>query len=111
MEETDDFIPPSRESNEPPGLNEPICLVSYEVTSILLAGGPEERSGFWKAYRKELALNKKTDYRNYHIQICSPHLRSLRTKNDSPVFYRGKRLVTEKLVDPFAENQSPKRLN
>ena len=107
MEENDDdFIPSSRELNAPPKIDEPICLVTYEVTSILLNGSPEERPGFWKAYRKELALNRKTDYRNYHVQICSPHLRSLKIKNPPPVFYREKRLVTEKQVDPFAEESN-----
>lgn len=102
MEENDDFIPSGRELNAPPAFDEPICLVSYEITTILLAGGPDSRTGFWKAYRKELALNKKTNYRNYHVNICSPQLKSLRLKVDAPVYYRDKKLATEKQVDPFA---------
>ena len=49
-----------------PSETEAICLVSYEITQILLGGGPEDRPSFWKQYREELELNKKTQYKNYY---------------------------------------------
>jgi hypothetical protein len=100
MEETDFFS--NGESNLPPSPEEPICLVSYEIAMILLGGGPENRSSFWKAYRRELELNRKTSYQNYHVNLCSAHLKSLRIKPTGPVFFRGNKLVTEKEVDPFS---------
>ena len=42
-----------------PEETEVICLISYEITQILLGGGPEDRGSFWKQYREELKLNKK----------------------------------------------------
>ena len=79
-----------------PGVTEPICLISYEITNILLGGGPETRTGFWKAYRHELKLNKKTRYKNYHVELCRHHLTSLKLDLSVPVFYREGRLTTEK---------------
>lgn len=101
MEEPE-FEPHSQEQYAPPGWDEPICLISYEITTILLNGDPENRSSFWRAYRREFELNKKTDYRNYHVKLCAPQLRSLKIKVDSPVYYRGKKLATEKQVEPLA---------
>lgn len=77
---------------------EPICLISFEVACILLGGGPTSRPSFWKAYRNELALNRKTLYENYHIRLCRPHLTSLRINPTTPVYYRNDRLVCEKDV-------------
>lgn len=100
MEEKDFF--PTRESNDPPAPEEAICLVSYEVTAILLAGDPKTRPGFWKAYRRELSLNQKTGYQNYHVNLCRPLLRSLQRKTDFPVFYKGLKLVSAGETDPLA---------
>src|SRR4051812_22423118 len=83
-----EFTGSTRESLKPPGPDEPICLISYEITFILLAGGPQDRSGFWRSYRRELALNLKTGYRNYHVQVCSRQLVSLEMKLDQPVYFR-----------------------
>lgn len=94
-----EFTGGMRESNEPPGPNEPICLISYEITAILLGDGPRNRSGFWKSYRRELALNKKTNYQNYHISLCRELLTSLRMNLNEPVYFRHHRLTTEKDVD------------
>lgn len=96
-----EFTGGTRESLLPPEPNEPICLISYEVTHILLAGGPESRSAFWRAYRREFALNQKTDYRNYHIKVCSRQMVSLAMKLDHPVYFRKNRLTTEKPIDPY----------
>lgn len=79
-----------------PSETEPICLVSYEITQILLGGGPEERLSFWKQYREELELNKKTKYNNYHVQVCKNHLISLNLDLKDPVYYRNKQLTLEK---------------
>ncbi len=96
-----EFTGSSRESLKAPEPDEPICLISYEITFILLAGGPDSRSGFWRSYRRELALNLKTGYRNYHVQVCSRQLVSLRMKLDQPVYFRDNRLTTERQLDPF----------
>ena len=91
----------ARESLKAPEPHEPICLVSYEITFILLAGGPDCRSGFWRSYRRELALNLKTDYSNYHVRVCSRQLVSLGMRLNQPVYFRNNRLTTEKQLDPF----------
>src|SRR4051812_48572386 len=75
-----EFTGSLRESNKAPEPHEPICLISYEITYILLGAGPQDRTSFWKSYRKELALNLKTDYRNYHVSVCRHQLTSLRMK-------------------------------
>jgi hypothetical protein len=88
-----------------PPETEPICLISYEITQILLGGGPEERSSFWKRYREELELNKKTQYNNYHVQVCRNHLVSLTLDLKNPVFYRNKTLTLEKeLIAKISSN-------
>ena len=79
-----------------PTETEPICLISYEITQILLGGNPEERPSFWKRYREELELNRKTKYNNYHVQVCKSHLISLNLNLKEPVFYRNKQLTLEK---------------
>jgi hypothetical protein len=81
-----------------PSPTEPICLISFEVTAILLNGGPEDRPSFWKAYRRELELNQKTNYDNYHVAICREHLKSLKLDLKTPVYYRNGRLTTEREV-------------
>jgi hypothetical protein len=81
-----------------PNETEPICLISYEITALLLAGGPDSRTSFWKAYRRELELNQKTNYQNYHIHLCRQHLADLKLDRSRPVFFRNGRLVTEKEI-------------
>lgn len=98
-----EFTGGKRESLLPPEANEPICLISYEITFILLGGGPDQRSSFWRAYRRELALNRKTEYRNYHVEVCRAHLVSLRMRLDHPVYFRHGRLTTEKPLDAFTQ--------
>ena len=94
-----EFTGSLRESNDPPGPDEEICLISYEPTFILLAGGPDCRSSFWKSYRRELKLNRETDYRNYHVAVCRHHLKSLRMKLDQPIYFRENRLTSERPLD------------
>ena len=81
-----------------PKTTEPICPVSYEITTILVGGAPEGRPGFWKAYRQELELNLKTNYENYHMKLCRPYLKSLRCSSGQPaaIYFREGRLTTEK---------------
>ncbi|MSP19885.1 MAG: hypothetical protein EXR74_09995 [Bdellovibrionales bacterium] len=79
-----------------PEETEVICLISYEITQILLGGGPEDRGSFWKQYREELKLNKKTDYLNYHTKLCRNHLVSPKLNLKEPVYYRNKTLTLEK---------------
>jgi hypothetical protein len=94
-----EFTGSQRESLDPPGHDEPICLISYEITFILLGDGPKARPSFWKMYRRELALNRKTQYRNYHVSVCRHQLVSLRRHLGQPVYYRNHRLTTEKQLD------------
>ncbi len=94
-----EFTGTARESVKPPGPNERICLISYEITVILLGDGPHARSSFWRAYRRELELNRKTEYRNYHINLCQHQLTSLKMKLNSPVFFRDGKLTFEKQLD------------
>ena len=100
-ESQNEFTGSPRETLKAPEPHEPICLISYEITSILLAGGPDCRSGFWRSYRRELELNLKTDYKNYHVEVCSRQLVSLRMRLDQPVYFKNNRLTTEKQLDPF----------
>ncbi len=79
-----------------PKEDEPICLISYEVTQILLGGGPEDRTSFWKQYREEQKLNKKTNFQNYHVKVCRNHLISWKLNLKDPVYYRNKQLTLEK---------------
>ena len=98
--EANEFTGSKRESLLPPGTNEPICLISYEITHILLGDGPANRSGFWKSYRRELDLNLKTNYTNYHITLCRHQLVSLKIDFKEPIFFRNNRLTIEKVLDP-----------
>lgn len=99
ISEQNEFTGAMRESNDPPGHDEPVCLVSYEITVILLGDGPQARSGFWRHYRRELALNRKTDYRNYHVHLCQHLLQSLKFRLNQPVYFRNNRLTTERALD------------
>jgi hypothetical protein len=85
-----------------PRENEPICLVSFEITAILLGGRPEERPSFWKMYHREHELNQKTQYDNYHVRICREQLLALKLDLKEPVYYRHGRLTNEKVVVPAA---------
>ncbi|MFM8314727.1 MAG: hypothetical protein ACKOA8_10615, partial [Deltaproteobacteria bacterium] len=59
----------------------------------------------WKRYREELELNKKTQYNNYHVQVCRNHLVSLTLDLKNPVFYRNKTLTLEKeLIAKISSN-------
>ena len=81
-----------------PSETEPICLISYEIAHILLGGGPDSRPSFWKAYRRELALNQKTNYKNYHVHLCRDHLGSFKVQMNEPVYFRNERLTIEKPI-------------
>lgn len=99
--EKNEFTGSLRESLEPPSENEPICLISYEITHILLGDGPKNRKSFWKMYRRELKFNRDSDYQNYHVRLCQHQLSSLRMDLKSPVYFRKNRLTTEKQIDPY----------
>jgi len=90
-----------------PEPTEKICVLSFEVARIRLAGGPTERRSFWQTYREELALNLKTDYQNEHLRICKPMLMRVLPLFRQPIFYRGKKLVVEKTVGKFEEIPNP----
>jgi hypothetical protein len=83
-----------------PSENESICLISFEIARILLGGGPQSRMSFWKAYRREVELNLKTRYQNYHVRLCERQLQTLRQPVTGKVYYRGDRLVTESALTP-----------
>ena len=100
-ESQNEFTGSPRESLKAPEPHESICVISYEITFILLAGGPDCRSGFWRSYRRELELNLRTDYKNYHVNVCRHQLVSLRMRLDQPVYFRNNSLMTEKQLDPF----------
>lgn len=103
--EQNEFTGARRESNDPPGFDEPICLISYEITVILLGAGPGSRSSFWKSYRRELALNQQTDYANYHVNLCRHLLLSPQMNLDQPVYFRGNRLTTERELDAASRSE------
>lgn len=94
-----EFTGSARESLEPPAHDEPVCLISYEITYILLGDGPNRRRSFWKIYRRELKLNRDTAYRNYHVNVCQHQLVSLRLPREVPVYFRTNRLTTERQLD------------
>ena len=96
-----EFTGSKRESLKAPEPHEPICLISYEITFILLGDGPQNRSGFWRSYRRELKLNQATQYHNYHVGVCRHQLVSLRMNLNQPVYFRNNRLTTEKALDAF----------
>ncbi len=79
-----------------PTENEPICLISFEITAILLNGRPDTRPGFWKAYRRELELNEKTNYANYHTHLCQHQLASLKIDRSVPTYFRNGQLTIGK---------------
>lgn len=87
-----------------PKHDEPICLVSFELAHIRLGGGPWSRKGFWKAYREELELNRKTEYRNEHIRICRPVMQTLKLERSEPVYFRDGSLSRPGLFEPDAES-------
>src|SRR4051794_24096710 len=101
ISETNEFTGTARESILPPGPKEPICLISYEVTVILLGDGPHARSSFWRSYRREVAINQKTNFQNYHVHLCREQLASLKMRLDSPVYFVDNRLTTGKQLDPY----------
>jgi hypothetical protein len=86
-----------------PTHDEPICLVSFELAHIRLGGGPWNRKSFWKAYREELDLNRRTQYRNEHIRICRPVMRTLHLPPGEPVFFRDGALTRPGLFEPELE--------
>ncbi len=81
-----------------PSDSEPICLISYEIARIRVGGGPDSRTGFWKAYREALEFNQKTNYQNGRMELCRPFLIPLKEKILQPHFYRKGKLVTERPV-------------
>jgi len=83
----------------PPSASEPICLVSYEITRILLGGGPDTRHSFWKTYRNELAFNKKTQYQNDRIRITWKFLLPLQSKLGTPHYFRDGQLHAERTLE------------
>lgn len=87
-----------------PTRDEPICLVSFELAHIRLGGGPWSRKSFWKAYREELELNRKTQYRNEHVRICRPVMRTLHVDLSEPVYFRDGSLTRPGLFEPSAED-------
>ena len=78
--------------SQTPDATEPICLVSYEVTKILLAGEPSERPGFWKIYRQTLEYNRVTEYQNYRLNLCKDLLEPIRPMLDRAWYFRDCRL-------------------
>ena len=99
-----EFTGSLRESTLPPTGEESICLISYEISAILLGAGPDERSGFWKTYRRELVLNQQTDYRNYHVNVCQHQLTSLKMKLSHPIYFRKSQLTSEAHTDTYTAN-------
>lgn len=81
-----------------PQPDERICIVTFEVARIRLGGGPQDRPSFWRVYRDELALNRKTEYKNEHVRICCPMLEPVLKHFGAPVFYRGGKLILERAV-------------
>lgn len=82
-----------------PSDSEKICLISYEVARIRVGGGPDSRTGFWRAYREALDFNIKTNYQNGRLELCRMLLLPLKDKIHQPHFFRKGRLVTERPVD------------
>jgi hypothetical protein len=81
-----------------PKEDERICPISYEVAFIRLGGGPDSRPSFWRAYREEYALNRKTKYQNQHTQICNRLLMPVREVAHLPHYFRKGKLVRERKV-------------
>lgn len=91
-----------------PTPTEEICLISYEVTKILLAGDPSDRPAFWKTYRQQLAHNLSTNYNNYRLNMCRRLLAPLEGKMGVPWYFRDARLTTERDAVPPAKTVLPK---
>ena len=77
----------------PPSENEPICLISFEIARIRVGGGPDGRTGFWKAYYHEREVNRKTNFVNYHVELCKHQLVHLKHQPAEPVYFRGNKLT------------------
>ena len=82
-----------------PVADEAICLISYLIALTRVGGGPDERTGFWPAYREALNKNVASEYRNPRIEICRPILNGLLRKNPSlanrSIYYREGKLTEE----------------
>lgn len=99
-----------RKSLLAPAESERICLISFEVAKIRVGGDPDERPGFWAAYREELELNLKTNFMNQHVLICRNQLRHLADKLEIPFYYRDNRLTTERVIGVEKAPQLPASL-
>ena len=80
--------------------SERICPISFEVARIRLGGGPDTRPSFWKVYREELELNRKTAFRNEHVRICSPLLGEAVARLKQECYFRKGQLVSERPASP-----------
>jgi hypothetical protein len=94
-----------------PKESERVCPISFEVARILLGGGPDSRPSFWKVYREELALNKRTGYENQHLAICRPMLLPLKDVAGIPHYFRKGKLVPEREVLGAKVGQVPPPLH
>ncbi len=83
-----------------PEANEPICPISFEVATILLGGGPDTRSSFWKVYHEELKLNRETGFINEHVRICLPMLANAAKLQAQPVYLRDNQLIPQPDITP-----------
>jgi hypothetical protein len=86
----------------PPRKTEPICMPSYIIAITRVGGGPEERTGFWPAYREALEYNRKTKYHNARLKICLPIIKQVEAQNPDwnkiPLYYRNGSLTEERLA-------------
>ncbi len=74
--------------SQAPEDTERICRISYEVTKILLGGGPAERPSFWKTYRQVLSHNQRTEFNNYRLKLCRDLLAPLQNTLHLPWYFR-----------------------
>ncbi len=79
-----------------PSESEPVCLISFEIARTRLGGGPDSRPSFWKVYREEQELNRRTRFQNEHVRICRPVLAPLMPQLKNTFYFRKDRLVVEK---------------
>lgn len=86
-----------------PDADEQICVVSYVIAYTRVGGGPEQRPGFWPAYREAQEVNRRTHFQNHRVGICRGLIEELFRRypsmKDEPVYFRNGGLAQARIVD------------
>ena len=91
-----------------PTPDEKICVISYIIATTRVGGGPDERKGFWAAYREAYATNRKTHYVNRRVDLCASLIEDLYRRypqyRDEAVYFRNGALTQERVAEVLRES-------